>query len=221
SLMEGHRLGRLRVEHDSVVADGPTEIGTGAPDLLADEAIFDGDDVMREGLLVEDVPELAVERAPLVVANLEQTCLDPERVADVLTERVARELDGPVIQVGAVEELNPFFLMRLTRLQAAGRIVLRPTGRDEKRDRQGGGCEWTVEWFRSGCRQRWHRQAAVLGRSPGDDTAATRSRVTWYDWRGAKAATGADSRKCGLGLLCRRARPNTLSPSRHVLVPFN
>src|SRR5690554_1467851 len=153
SLMEGHRLGRLRVEHDSVVADGPTEIGTGAPDLLADEAIFDGDDVMREGLLVEDVPELAVERAPLVVANLEQTFLDPERVADVLTERVARELDGPVIQVGAVEELNPFFLMRLTRLQAAGRIVLRPTGRDEKRDRQGGGCEWTVELFRIGCRQ--------------------------------------------------------------------
>ena len=71
-----HRLRRGRMEHQPVVAYRPRRT---AFDLLADEAVFRREDVVGKGILVEDVAELAVERRPLVVADLEQAVLDAER----------------------------------------------------------------------------------------------------------------------------------------------
>src|SRR5687768_13474452 len=98
-----------RVQHQAVVANRPGEAGAGARDLFADEPVLRRDDVVAERILVEDVPELTVEPAPLVVADLEEAILDAERVVVVLAELAVRELGGPVLEVLAVEQLNPVF----------------------------------------------------------------------------------------------------------------
>src|SRR5262249_16870624 len=74
-------LGRLAVEHDAAVAQRP--VGP-ALALLADEAVLHPHGVVGELLLVEDVPELAVELLVLVVRHLQQPVLDPERVGVVV-----------------------------------------------------------------------------------------------------------------------------------------
>src|SRR3954464_85304 len=96
------------MEHQPVVALRPGERRAGAGDLVTDEAILGREQVVRKRLLVEDVAELAIEGGPLVVAYLEQSVLDPERVVEVFAEVMARELDYPVVQIAAVEQLQPF-----------------------------------------------------------------------------------------------------------------
>src|SRR4051812_804025 len=116
-LVQPHALRRLAVRHDAVVALRPGEARTGAGHLIADEAILRRDEIVLERALVEDVPELAVERGPLVVADLEQPVLDAERVVVVIAERMLGELDVPVGQVPTVEHLDP---VRLGRAGDAG-----------------------------------------------------------------------------------------------------
>ena len=72
--------------------------------LLADEAVLDHQLVVGIGLLVEEVPELAVEALVLVVAHLEQSVLDAEGVAEVVAEIVLGDLRRPAGEVLAVEE---------------------------------------------------------------------------------------------------------------------
>ncbi len=67
---------------------------------------------MGEGILVEDVPELAIETLVVAVIDLQNSILDTKRVANVVVEIVARELDLPVLQILAVEEGNPGTLCR-------------------------------------------------------------------------------------------------------------
>ena len=89
--------------------------------LLAHEAVLGGDAVVRERILVEHVPELAVEFRPLVVAHLQHAVLDAERVVEVLPEVVLRELGRPAVEVAAVEQLDPLLLVRVVLAAAACR----------------------------------------------------------------------------------------------------
>src|SRR5262245_36811329 len=84
-LVLSHAASRLGVDHDAAVAECP--VGT-ATNLLADKPVFDGDYVVAERLVVEDVAEAIVEGRVLIVAHLEQAVLDAECLADVVVETV-------------------------------------------------------------------------------------------------------------------------------------
>ena len=76
--------------------------------MLADEAVFDAEEIIGERLVVEDVSEATAEAAfVLVVGNLEQAVFDAEGVAVVVVQLVAFDFDGPTVEVLAVEELDP------------------------------------------------------------------------------------------------------------------
>jgi hypothetical protein len=53
-LVQPHALGRLAVNHDAVVAERPRKRGSRTRHLVADETVFDRDEIIREGLLVEE-----------------------------------------------------------------------------------------------------------------------------------------------------------------------
>ena len=65
---------------------------------------------MREAVLVEDMPELALKVLVLGVTNLHHAILDAEGVAKVLARLVTLDLHGPAIEVLAVKERNPLVL---------------------------------------------------------------------------------------------------------------
>ena len=103
----GARIGRM--QHRAAVAQGP---GAGiAGRLLADEAVFDHQPVVGERVLIEEVSELAVEALVLVVAHLEQAVFDAEGVAEVVAELVFGDLRRPALQILAVEQHDPVFLL--------------------------------------------------------------------------------------------------------------
>src|SRR5678815_629281 len=107
------------VEHQSVIPDRPA---WPASDLLANEAIFSRQQIVGKRILVEQVAELAVERRPLVVTDLQQSVFDTERVAEVLAEVVLGELGRPVGQIAAIEQLQP--LPHISRILLRGRMRL-------------------------------------------------------------------------------------------------
>jgi len=88
--------------------------------LLADEAILGGQQVVRKRLLVEDVAELPIEGRPFVVADLQQSVLDAERVVDVLAEIMVRELDHPVVEIATVEQLQPLLVRAVVLMPGRG-----------------------------------------------------------------------------------------------------
>lgn len=70
---------------------------------------------MREGSLVEEVPEFAIPAGPVVVADLEDPIFDPEGVVEVHPEWMLGEFGGPPLQITTVEELDPIALLRVRR----------------------------------------------------------------------------------------------------------
>jgi len=99
-LVLGHGVRSLAVEHDAVVAKGPTG---SALDLLADEAVLRGDDVMGElPVSVEDVAKPVTEVGVLVVGDSEDAVLDTECVAVVLAEGEAGDFGDPTVEVLAL-----------------------------------------------------------------------------------------------------------------------
>ena len=76
-LVGWHRFWILRVNHHTAVAQRPYRC---VRRLFANEAVFDPQPVMRERILVENMPELFVEFVIAVVRNCEQAILDAERV---------------------------------------------------------------------------------------------------------------------------------------------
>src|SRR5262249_37662881 len=100
-----HRLRRLAVEHQAVVAQGPCR---SAFRLLPHKPVLSRKNVMRELLTIKETAKLVVKRFVLIVANLEDTIFDPERFPEVFTERKSRNLRNPSIQILAVKKLNPF-----------------------------------------------------------------------------------------------------------------
>src|SRR5262245_64709318 len=66
-LVLAHALRRLAMDHYPAVARGP--VGSFFR-LFSDKAVFDGDDVVRELIAVEDVAESVIELVVLLVADL-------------------------------------------------------------------------------------------------------------------------------------------------------
>src|SRR5262249_45589567 len=91
-LVLAHRLGRLAMDHRPAVALGP---GGPAGTLLANEPILDSQSIVREFVLVEDVPELVIEFVILIVGDLEQAILDAKRGPKIIAQRIALDLRRP------------------------------------------------------------------------------------------------------------------------------
>jgi hypothetical protein len=95
------------VDHDAVVPKRPLERRPGSRDLVADESILRGNEIVRERLLVENVTELAIERGPLVVADLQQPFVHPKSIVEIVVQFMLRKLDVPPRKIPPVEHLNP------------------------------------------------------------------------------------------------------------------
>src|SRR5690606_24794479 len=101
-LITQHRSAVLGMEHDAAVAHRPS---AGVPSCLrADEAVLDAQTVVRERILVEEMPEAAVEGIVLVVADFEHTVLDAKRVGIIDAMFVTGDLGGRAIEVFRSEE---------------------------------------------------------------------------------------------------------------------
>ena len=116
------------MQHQAVVPDRPRRT---ACHLFADEPVLCHQAIVRERVVVKDVAELAVERAPLVVAHFEQTIFNSHGVVEILAEVVFGELGRPAIEVATVEQLNPFLFVG---------IVLRRGARQRRHDGSEKGC---------------------------------------------------------------------------------
>ena len=99
------------MEHDTTIQHG---IAGRAPLQLANEAILNRQVIVRERLLVVEMPESSAEILVLIIPYLEQPVLNTKRVAVVVTKIVTMELHHPVIDILAVEELNPLPLRSST-----------------------------------------------------------------------------------------------------------
>ena len=95
----GVRIGRM--QHGAAIAKRPC--ARIPRRLLAHEAVFDHQAVVRERILIEEVSELAVEALVLVVSNLEQSVFDAEGVAEIVAEIVFGDLRRPALQILAIE----------------------------------------------------------------------------------------------------------------------
>ena len=62
---------------------------------------------MGKHCLIEKVSKLAIELFVLIVADLQNSVFGAEGVAVIVAQIVAGELDGPAIQILAVEEAFP------------------------------------------------------------------------------------------------------------------
>src|SRR5690606_41467839 len=80
----------------------------------------DAQTVVRERILVEEMPEAAVEGIVLVVADFEHTVLDAKRVGIIDAMFVTGDLGGPAIEVFAVEQLDPLFFVGAVRCRGGG-----------------------------------------------------------------------------------------------------
>ncbi len=106
ALVDCHFIRGLGVIHDAVVANGPLW-RTG--DLFAHKAVFHLDAVVGEGLLVKNVAPATVQFIVLVITDHDLAVLQAEGVQGVFARRRAGNLDDPVIQILAVEQVDPFF----------------------------------------------------------------------------------------------------------------
>src|SRR5262249_16605395 len=84
-LVLAHALRGLTMDHDPAVACGPTGAFFR---LLADETVFNGDDVMRELLAIEDVAEAAVELVVLLIADLHHAVFHAKSGAEIIIQVV-------------------------------------------------------------------------------------------------------------------------------------
>ena len=88
------------MDHDAAIAQRPALSAGG---LIACEAVFGGDDVIGEFVLVEDVAEAGVEVIVLVVRHFHDSVFHAERVAEVIAQRIAGDLRRPAGEVFSVE----------------------------------------------------------------------------------------------------------------------
>ena len=92
------------MNHDTTVSESPS--GTTC-NLIAEDSIFDTDDVVGEGRLVKDMAKGFVEFLILVVGYSDHPVLDGKSVVIVNSRLMTADLDGPVGQVLAIEKLDP------------------------------------------------------------------------------------------------------------------
>lgn len=105
-LIQAHAGGGLSVNHDAVVAKCPAGP---AGYLVADEAVFDTEEIIGVFLGVKEMAELPVEFFILGVIYTEDTILDSEGIFVVFAEGMAGEFWCPVGEIFAVEEGLPYW----------------------------------------------------------------------------------------------------------------
>ncbi len=106
-LVLDHRGRRLRMQHQAVVAHGPSKSGTRRGQLFTDKPVLGRDQVVRKRVLVEQVAKLAREGGPFVVPHFQEALFHAEGVVQIDPKLVLRELGRPPRQVLAIKELNP------------------------------------------------------------------------------------------------------------------
>lgn len=75
----------------------------GAPLLFPYKTIIEFQMKVREGNLVEEMSELVIEVAILIISDLHQAVLDAEGISEIVPDIVMIDLDDPVVDVFAVE----------------------------------------------------------------------------------------------------------------------
>ena len=64
---------------------------------------------MRKTLVIEDVPELAIEVWPVVIGNFEQPIFGTKGIAIIYAEFMPGELWNPIVKILTIKQTNPLF----------------------------------------------------------------------------------------------------------------
>jgi hypothetical protein len=107
-LVLAHGLRVLRVQHDPGVLGRPAGA---ALHLIPGEAVFEADAVVGILRFVEKVAEGIAPIGVLLVAHGDRPVLHEEGLVRILAEGVAADLRGPAIEVLAIEDGGPFFIL--------------------------------------------------------------------------------------------------------------
>ena len=106
-LIQLHLLRRFAVNHHAAVPERPAR---SARHLIAHKTVFDAQDVIRQRILPEQVPEASAEVGIARIGDFQDAVLDAEGIGMVRPSGMAGDLGRPAIEVFAVEELNPLGL---------------------------------------------------------------------------------------------------------------
>lgn len=107
-LVLAHALCRLAVQHGPTIANSPA---CTTRCLLAGEAVLYPQAVIRETLAIKNVAVLVAEIIVAVVSHLHHAIFHAEGIGEVVVEVVAGDFHIPAIEVFAIEQLAPFFLV--------------------------------------------------------------------------------------------------------------
>ena len=99
-----HALGRLTVYHDPAVSECPPRASRR---LVAHEPIFEPETIVREFFLVENVAEFSAKLVVLIVTDFQDAVFHSKRVAKIVVQCIARDLDFPAVKIFAVEKADP------------------------------------------------------------------------------------------------------------------
>ena len=124
----------LRVKHRAAVAESPIR---SSRRLLSYESVFHAQPVMRERLFVEEMPELLVKGAVLVVPYLNHSVVDAERVAEVFADLMMLDLDDPVVEILAIEQREPLLPIGAALRHSRGRRQRKQHGTGQRQSDQG------------------------------------------------------------------------------------
>ena len=75
--------------------------------LLAEDAVFHRQSIVRELLLVKEMGEAVAEVSVLVIRDFDDAVFDAKGLAVVISQFVASDLDHPAVQVLAIEQIEP------------------------------------------------------------------------------------------------------------------
>ena len=98
------------MKHNSTVSKRPVRT---SGKLVPQKSILQPEQVVRELLVEENVPKLAVEVVILIVRNFQYSTFYPEGVAKIIIERVPGQLNIPTLKIPSVEQSPPFELVRI------------------------------------------------------------------------------------------------------------
>ena len=117
-LFDLHRLRGFAVDHHAAVAESPAGA---AFDLLAGEAVFETQAVVRVFLRVEQVPEAVVPLRVVRVVHLEHAILDAEGILEILARLAAADFRRPAAEILAVEQRGPLGFLPMGKSRERGK----------------------------------------------------------------------------------------------------
>jgi hypothetical protein len=123
----------LRMDHQAAVFHGPVW-SIWAP--LSDKPVSLRYDVIGEFGAIEEVAKSPVEAVVTIVGNFKDPVFHPKRVAEVVIEIISGDFGGPVLQILAVEQLQPVLASRIVSWPRLPTTLTRKTASTPQR-RQG------------------------------------------------------------------------------------